>query len=330
MDLIEIVNALKGASPWLVVVGGMLAGLWMLLNHRTKAKDRHDLDELRDIIVAIHDECAENKEMLAAHIAASTEHSGIFREAVNTQTSLLTRMVSELSSMNAIATGRELTLDTAKIIIQTQWEACRDETIRLLLNSIENNHFKDNEKLVARKVYRAWKQAAEKAQQVVAAHPGMSYPYVPLFEMHVSRAWERAWEWSLPIYHRDVGDRADALDDLVSRVKALFSEILKSYYGVVEDIDRGTLYSASLVTGDGSSGSRHASECTLAVNDAQSEVVETMLIRLRDYKHRESSGAHRITEKTIKEEVVAGYEKSPLSHTPPPPERERRRKSKDA
>lgn len=327
MDLVKLVEMLKGASPWLVLVGGLLAGFWLYLDYRRKSKERTDLDELRDIVVDIHNECEEAGKVLAAHVASSDTSIGVFNSVVEQQTQLLQSINNELASMNAIATGRDLPNHVAKAAVESHWKVCRDETIRLLLNSIENNHFAGNEKVVARKVTRAWRQAADRSKAYVGNHPGMAYPYKPLFENHIKHIWQHAWGWALPIYYGDTVSKPDSMEDLAARMRSMFDDMIVNYFKLIEDIDRGTLY-ASEAAGE-SSGYRGAqSEALISVDGDEHRTFEDDLFsKVASYKAGEGSGSYNT--QLAKEAVEKEYERDSLAHTPPPATRNHKRRAGD-
>lgn len=285
MNYVEILSALRDLSPFALVVIGLLAGFGMWLRHRERTQERTEHAQLLDLAKDAHESLDTVQSMLTSSIAKS-------EEVTRQELQLLGKIAQELVNLNASAPGSVISTENAKHIISYQWNWCRDETIRLLLNSIENNHFRQNESLVARKVMRAWQQAAGSAKESVRNLSGLQYPYEQLFEEHIELVWTRAWAWALPLYHGEFRDKQQAMEDLRERIKSLFADILHNYYQLVEDIDNGTLY-ADPAVGDASRFDRTASEIQLGV-DQQLSVVDDMARALREYQHGSGSGGYDV------------------------------------
>jgi len=301
MDFVEVLAALKDASPWLVLACAGLGALYMVLQHRRKMRERSPVDEVRDIAVAIHDQCEESAEMLATHIASSAESEKV----ADQQTSLLSKIAHELMSMNASVAGRVVNMDNAKAIIAAQWNTCRNETIRLIVNSLRNNHFTGNEKLVTRKVYRAWRQASKSARSVIDILTGFEYPYRELFDKQIMTAWECIWGWALPIYYDSVSSREDAISDLEGRARMLFDDILTNYSTFIEDIDEGAIYAPHE---ESSSDIRQRSEPMIVVDGDLAEFSQAMIVSMEDWEPGKSSGGYDASQ--IRDAVERQYKEA--------------------
>ena len=159
-------------------------------------------------------------------------------------TSVLREIHKQLVSLNAGLTGSVINQDNAKLIIGYQWAWCRDETIRVLVRSITDNHFRGNETVVARNVYRGWNKAAKDALASLHKLNGIKYPYNPMFIRHLDYAYACAWNWAIPLYHDKRTNTFEVkLLDLSARVSALFDLIHDQHVDAAEDVASGALYS---------------------------------------------------------------------------------------
>jgi hypothetical protein len=159
------------------------------------------------------------------------------------QTEVLREIHKQLVSLNAGLTGSVVNQENAKLIIGYQWNWCRDETIRVVLRSIKDNHFRGNESVVARHVYRGWNKAASDALASLERIDGLKYPFSPLFLRHVDYIWTVAWLWGVPLYYETRNHTFDnKLADLGNRISDLFDLVYATHIDVVEDVAYGAVY----------------------------------------------------------------------------------------
>lgn len=238
MDLARLADLLQDASPWVVLAITVIAVIYRVLSHRERLRGRSELqalieqlDKMSRDAAGVRAICDETREMLSLQDGGQTR-------------SLLEKIAQELVNLNA-ASGVVITMENAKLIIGYQWNWCREETVRLLVNSIDNNHFIGNESITTRRIFRAWKQASQNAKASVDKFSGIRYPYKSLFDNHIQLVWETLWGWAIPLYHGDFQERDVAIEDLRGRARLLCEDVLDGYYKAVEDIDEGTLYAAT-------------------------------------------------------------------------------------
>jgi hypothetical protein len=169
-------------------------------------------------------------------------------EFINKNTEILGSIHRELIRLNAAQPGKTIGHENAKKIILYQWNWCRDETSRLLINSIINNHYHGNENETARKVLGAWKDAARDAYRSITSLDGISYPVEPLFKEQIRHIWTKIWELAVPVYHRYSGRAIEgrpAFEELSAKINEIFDQVYDVYTAEVEDIDNGLLYRPS-------------------------------------------------------------------------------------
>ena len=279
MDLSNFLPLLQSFSPWLAAA---LLALSMLLHHFRKSREQTQAQQALDA-------CLEVRSMLTLHDSQATLKTENHDKACARQTSILEKIAQELVNLNAAQPGRVVSNENAKLIIRYQWNWCRDETARLIANSVVNNHFSGNEALVSRRLLKAWKQAAKESSDSVDRIEGMRYPHKPLFERHIVPLWKLIWEWALPLYHRDCQNLSLAVEDLQDRVRTLFDDAIRLYFIEVEDIDHGALYSRpSSSTATPVTGSR--SEPGVKINEEEWTFANSMGEQLKSYKAGLGSG----------------------------------------
>lgn len=233
-----LVDVMTNASPFAVAVVAVVYIIHMVFAFiRQRSKDNS--------LSRIEQRLAEDHDMLLEHVADSQHSSRSMEKLAESQTTLLTKIAQELVSLNAATTGSVISIDNAKNIIHYQWNWCRDETARLICNSIQNNHFRGRESIVARRVYSAWRKASITALQSVDRFEGLSYPYRRLYLIHAPLVWDVIWSWAVPLYHQRFergSPDTEELADLYERICRLFDQAIAYYFELVEDIDTGELY----------------------------------------------------------------------------------------
>lgn len=261
MSIEAIGEFLSGVSPW--VAGGMIIAYCFsqYLQYRKDVREGSAVNGYTKAVQGLTKEVsavvAQQQAMhsdLRAHVdrdhndqltnqTIMRELVGLTREQISTQQQL----VKEIVRMNAnLAGDREISSDNAKLIIEYQWSWCRDETFRIIANSLSNNHFRGHEERVARSVQRAWQRAATAARESLDRLNGLRYPYSKLFEDGLPTLWVRCWKLAIPLYHRGKEDPvfAEELSELQTNVHDLFDQALSQYFRAAEDIDEGELYAA--------------------------------------------------------------------------------------
>lgn len=281
MDIAQLAEILTNASPWAVLAITIIVVVHLTFRYLEGKRKQSEIGQL-------HEEMREAHKMLTGLTTASDLTQ---QETVG----FLRKIAQELVNLNANQPGSRISNENAKMIIENQWAWCRDETARLLVNSILNNNFRGSETLVARKVQRAWHIAAKNSKQSLDRLSGMNYPFEPLFDQHIQIVWERSWEWAIPLYHRDTPNLDEAVRDLQERVRGVFDDVLRAYFRHVEDIDKGALYALPETPADGSPAVRTASEAGLRVPFGF-DMIEVMSAQLADYKMGTGSGPQRVVD----------------------------------
>jgi hypothetical protein len=238
MNLEQILKILDGASPWALGVLGIIVVLYLFFKHREKMAKEGTENANRQKLTRL-------EEMLSTHIGNVNGVLDNFKQRSDSELTFLEKMTQELVKMGASLSGEFIGTDNAKRIITYQWSWCRDQTARLLQNSIDTNNFFGNEEVVVRRLRRAWKKVADESQESIRRIKGLKYPFTALYEIHIPMIWEKIWEWAVPIYHsmnrHGVGSRETARD-LQERIVALFDHVLATYFEMTEDIQGGAYY----------------------------------------------------------------------------------------
>lgn len=261
MDLATILEALKGLSPILGALAILLVGWIYWLKHKeakeevTAEKAREEALEAKLTAIVNKSEMLNKKTVAlesivkkieggnATMLATVEDHENKAEHRFTQQVDVLVQIHEQLVRLNA-TNATVINTDNAKRIIQYQWAWAKEETSRLLVNSIRNNSFRGREDIVARKVYDFWRKAAENSLESLLRLEGLRYPYKHLYTSHLATAWSLIWSWAVPVYHSAHDDSTFELrlTDLESRVKTLFDQVLATHYSLVEDIDHGLIY----------------------------------------------------------------------------------------
>ncbi len=241
-DLDSFLDFLENATPLAGFIGALIVLAFAFFKHRETMRQLRGFSDVRS-------EIGDLKVMLTAHVKVSETRA----DSDKAQVECLREIHKELIKLNSIQEDGFVTTSDAKLMIAYQWSWCRDETARLICNSVSNNNFRKNEELIARKVQRAWKKAAENSRQSLLNLKSLKYPFDVLYERHICMIWEYCWKWAIPLYHRDLGavSLEEALSDLRDRILCLFDDTLEAYFESIEDIDSGQLYKPEEVRGSG-------------------------------------------------------------------------------
>jgi len=237
-------------SPFVAVVLLLiaLAVLWYKwrtakLESRAKTAAQSQLDDIQVKATG------SDTKIAAVAIKVEALHSTLNYHVMNedtardSQTVVLREIHKQLVSLNAGLNGSVINQENTKLIIGYQWNWCRDETVRVILRSIRDNHFKGNETVVARNVYRGWNKAAKDALASLQKIDGLKYPYNPLFLRHVDFIWLCAWDWAIPLYYdKRTSAFEDKLADVAGRLSDLFDLVHVTHVDVAEDVAAGALY----------------------------------------------------------------------------------------
>lgn len=232
-----ILDFLVNASPLVGLIGAIVVLVFAFFKHRETMRQLRGFSDMQSLM-------SEVKSMLSTHVAISDNRMSTLHGSAQAEIDCLREIHKELIKLTSLQNDGFVTTSDAKLMIHYQWSWCRDETARLICNSIKNNNFRKNEELIARKVQRAWKKAADNSRQSLKNLKGLKYPFDMLFERHICMLWEYAWNWAIPLYHRDLGSATldEALSDLNARIYALFDDTIEAYFESIEDIDSGSLY----------------------------------------------------------------------------------------
>jgi len=276
VGLEDIGDFLSKLSPW--VAGGVLIawGFGKFLDYRSKIQEGSDAlaytkavaaltKELQDVSMQQIEMRHEFMEHVHAdHADQQTSHAALHKlvKLAEDQVAMQNRLVNEIIQLNA--GDGVISTENAKLLIAQQWAWCRNETHRIIINSVNNNHFAGNEERVARIISRAWHKAAMNAQESLDAYEGLKYPYLGLFKKLLPEIWRRAWKLAIPLYHRDHATLEFKEDrvDLEAEVHRLFEEAEKAHFAGVEDIETGELYTTApgdLALGDDSQTTEYMS-----------------------------------------------------------------------
>lgn len=251
MDLAQASEAVKSLSPYALTLVLLGAIIYRWFDYREK-KDASDSDkaeearkqELHDNLLAVLALCRQTAAGQNTVQTLLSEHNDSADIRFQQEVEIFKQILRQLISLNATATDG-ISSDNAKLIVQYQWNWCRNETSRVIQNSIRNNHFRGDEERVARSVFRAWHRVAVDSLSSVMRLRGITYPYQTLYTHHVAMAWERVWEWAVAVYYtprKNDEDLEAALKDLDGLITSLFDQIFETHISLVEDVDAGILY----------------------------------------------------------------------------------------
>lgn len=251
MDFAALIPLLRDLSPYVAIVLIICGAVGYFVYRKYNWKEK--LLATRESVAAKESAAAEKATQLMildkvtqvqTDVAVTRTQLAEHMQDHNASVDVLKGIHHELIRMNA-QPGKVISPDNAKLIILYQWNWCRDETARILINSITNNHYYGNEEKTAQKVLGAWKDAARDALRSVVALDGFSYPVEPLFEQQTKRLWAQAWAWAVPVYQRYSGRPIEgkaAYEELTAKVKEVFDQTYEAYIDAVEDIDSGLVY----------------------------------------------------------------------------------------
>jgi hypothetical protein len=286
MDLTQIAETLKSLSPFMaiLVLVGALAFRWFEYREKKDAaqaeadaskRSQEDHDNLLELMQKVEDTAEGQKTVQGLLVTHSDSADLRFQQELD----IFKQILRQLISLNATATDG-ISTDNAKLIVQYQWNWCRNETSRVIQNSIRNNHFRGDEERVARSVFRAWHRAAVESLSSVMRLRGVTYPYQALYTHHITLIWELVWDWAVAVYYtsRDSDAELEAsLKDLDGLISSLFDQVFETHVELVEDVDAGALY-------DDSRDSRP----TVVPNDITRPAA--MAYKLSSYKASEHAG----------------------------------------
>jgi len=285
-DFAHILTILRDASPWLVGATAIVVLVVVISKHREKMAKSVVDNHVFQLVQEIH-------EMLSTHCTEVTDALTGSKNASNQELGLLSKIASELVTLNARSSGEYISNENAKLIIRTQWAWCASETAKLLCNSIGNNNFRGNEELITRRLFRAWGKAAQAAQVSIKNFRGIKYPHERLFQEELPQIYQRIWGWAVPLYHAKRQSPTPAeeytfkevLDDLAERVINLFNKTIDAYFQVAEDIDVGDIYAdedpyAGAISGE-----------VLVADDTSADTAAQVL---RKFQEDEGSGQYEI------------------------------------
>ncbi len=248
-------EAVKGYSPLVILLILIVVVIFRWFASKDKDAENEASKHLADQIdsavlntVALQQVVAKSvegqKNMIGVLSSLSEANDVRFAQEV----SVLEKIHRQLVTLNAV-TASAVSPANAKVIIEQNWNWCRDETARVITGSIRNNHFKGNEERVARSVYKALLKACTDSMGSITKIEGIKYPYHHLFTHHIKLIWETLWDWSLPVYHGPHDIQLDAsLKDLTERIVAIFDQVLILHIEIVEDIDSGLYYDETQTT----------------------------------------------------------------------------------
>jgi len=254
-ELVTIVEAVKGYSPLallLILIVVVIFRWFASRDKQTEAEaEKHLIAQIDTAVVntiALQQVVAKSvegqKNMIGVLSSLSEANDVRFAQEV----SVLEKIHRQLVTLNAV-TASAVSPANAKVIIEQNWNWCRDETARVITGSIRNNHFKGNEERVARSVYKALLKACTDSMASITKIEGIKYPYHHLYTHHIKLIWEMLWDWALPVYHGPHDTQLDAsLKDLTERIVAIFDQVLVLHIEIVEDIDSGLYYDETQTT----------------------------------------------------------------------------------
>lgn len=251
MDLAQLAEVMKSLPPYLatLIFIGFLVYMWRDYREKTSAKAaeaeaervrQEDHDNLLAVARLAQDTAQGQKTVQGMLIAHGESTDQRFQQELE----IFKQILRQLISLNATATDG-ISTDNAKLIVQYQWNWCRNETSRVIQNSIRNNHFHGDEERVARSVFRAWHRAAVESLSSVMRLRGVTYPYQALYTHHITLIWELVWEWAITVYYTSRNNKPeleDSLKDLDGLVSSVFDQVFETHVELVEDVDAGILY----------------------------------------------------------------------------------------
>lgn len=286
--LADVLKLLKDASPVIAVLAVSALAIYLWFQDRKDRRSRGVLDSVNEKLGTMGGQVTEVHRMLTEHMA---------RETGAAQLAALESINQQLVIMNATQPGKIVSIENSKLMIASQWEACRNETVRILANSIQNNNFEGNEANIARRVQLAWRQATDQACRPLELMTGLSFPYDKLFSDNLTYIQNHLWSWAVPLYHRDcVDDFRIELEDFCRQARQLFDDVLRAYFDAAMDIDQGLLYARAQADTADSSGTRRTRTEGSGVHVGEDlDLVVAMVEKLRGYRKgtESGSGGHR-------------------------------------
>lgn len=284
MELVDILSVLKDASPW-VVLGSVVLGLGWLYSDFRKSKlhfkqKQLERSEFAQILAGIDG----FKDQLQLHTAEDQRMIQTLNQTNLKIVDGIEQVVRQLMSLNSMAAGHTVSPANSRTFLQYQWNWCRDETIKILITSIERNHIDGRETAVASQVFRAWKRTAADTKASIEKFEGLAYdPELLINQTTLNKIWGTSWAMALPIYLKDFAAGSGSLEDhkteLIENMKSLFDQIFSEFVACLYEADHGDSRS-------------DRSSASLMVTTEDMNAVQQMVEDMRGYKS--ASGKHEV------------------------------------
>jgi len=168
---------------------------------------------------------------LAAHVAQEDER-------MQRSIEILSQMESHLLVISSSQTGM-MPKRTQRLIVTYQWKWCRDEVIRIALNSIRRNGIKNAEEAIVTRLLSAWRGAAKDAKESLSRLEGVTISYDSLFDSLLSLA-TNIWDWMLPLYSMKGAEMDTNIEGFALKVRDLFDQVLDSHMNAQVEAEADT------------------------------------------------------------------------------------------
>lgn len=244
---VSLLEQLKQISPFVaiaLIIAFVVDRVLKFLLERKKQDVASEVSRLATLTTQVVDGQAQMLTKITAMEQQRVDEGTQLRSVFEGMLVSSDRMVKELIAMKALQQGSQvMASEEAKLLIEYQWAWCRGEVVRIILNSIDNNHFRGEEDRVARFVQRAWRVASENAVRSLTRFSSLQYPYSPLFEVILPMLLGKVWKLAIPLYHSSTRSHGfDAqVEDFKGTANDMFDNALEEYFREVEDIE-GPMY----------------------------------------------------------------------------------------
>lgn len=244
---VSLLDHVKDVSPWvasIMIVAFIIDRVLKYLETRGKKDIGTSLEGLSVRVQTMSDSQSRFRDAInqqhLARVEEALKQQGLFQTLIFSTD----RVVKELIALKAMQGAQAMSMEEAKLLIEYQWAWCRGEVIRVVLNSVENNHFRGNEDRVARSVQRAWKVGVQNAQVSLSRFSSLQYAYTPLFDVVLPVILDKIWKLAVPLYHASAmsGDYISRMEDFQASTVEIFNNGLDEYFRGVEDVDTGPMY----------------------------------------------------------------------------------------
>lgn len=220
MDFSSLLS-LDKASPLALVVlvtAWLVHRVFMFLEARFSKKE-----EAQEVARQVSHEkvCNEISKVLSSHCTQEDERT---KQMIGVLSQMEQHLVLLSSSQTGVMSKR-----TQRLIVQYQWNWCRDEVIRIAVNSVRRNGIKNAEEAVVTRLVSAWRGAAKDAKESLGRLESITITYEPLFDGLLLSIIPSVWEWMLPLYGMRGAELDMNLESLTLKIRELFEQALDGH-----------------------------------------------------------------------------------------------------